>query len=71
MLVLIYDDFRRDNEATVRRVLRFLDVEETAPIETLETEPLKAVRAVPLFNLTQRCGVRAKTRRRRGRWRAA
>jgi hypothetical protein len=36
LLVLIYDDFRRDNEATVRRVLRFLDVEDTLPIEVLE-----------------------------------
>jgi hypothetical protein len=52
MLVLVYDDFRRDNDATVRRVLRFLEVDETAPIETLDTEPLKAVRAVPLFKLT-------------------
>jgi hypothetical protein len=51
MLVLVYDDFRSDNEATVRRVLRFLDVDETAPIETVDTEPLNAVRAAPLFNL--------------------
>ncbi len=29
MLVLVYDDFRSDNEATVRRVLRFLDVGRT------------------------------------------
>ena len=28
VLVLIYEDFRRDNEATVRRVLRFLDVDD-------------------------------------------
>ena len=28
MLVLIYDDFRRDNEGTVRSVLRFLDVDD-------------------------------------------
>ena len=33
VLPLIYDDFRRDNEATVRRVLRFLDVDDGAPIE--------------------------------------
>jgi hypothetical protein len=32
MLVLIYDDFRRDNEATVRRVLQFLDVDDRAPV---------------------------------------
>ena len=29
--MLIYDDFQRENEANVRRVLRFLDVEDTYP----------------------------------------
>ncbi|HXB65442.1 MAG TPA: sulfotransferase [Solirubrobacteraceae bacterium] len=47
VLVLIYDDFRADNEATVRRVLRFLDVEDTAPVRVLEANPTKVqVRAV-------------------------
>jgi hypothetical protein len=32
VLVLIYDDYRHDNDATVRTVLRFLGVDETAPI---------------------------------------
>jgi hypothetical protein len=32
MLVLIYEDFHRDNEATVRKVLQFLEVEDQAPI---------------------------------------
>ena len=32
ILVLIYDDFRRDNEGTVRRVLGFLDVDAEAPV---------------------------------------
>jgi hypothetical protein len=36
LLVLIYDDFRDDNEATMRRVLRFLEVDE------LEIEPVQA-----------------------------
>jgi hypothetical protein len=44
VLVLIYEDFRRDNETTVRRVLRFLDVDDTLPIEPAESEPLPAVR---------------------------
>jgi hypothetical protein len=39
MLVLIYDDFRRDNEATVRRVLRFLDTDETSPLEVVDANP--------------------------------
>ncbi len=44
MLILIYDDFRADNDETVRRVLRFLDVDETVPVPAAETKPLKAVR---------------------------
>jgi hypothetical protein len=43
-LVLIYDDFRADNEATVREVLRFLGVEDSAPIEVLESNPNPTVR---------------------------
>ncbi|HEX5852071.1 MAG TPA: sulfotransferase [Solirubrobacteraceae bacterium] len=39
VLVLIYDDFRADNEATVRRVLRFLDVDDSISIETSEANP--------------------------------
>src|SRR5947209_11805392 len=33
VLVLIYDDFRDDNEATVRKILRFLGVDETVTFE--------------------------------------
>jgi hypothetical protein len=33
MLVLIYEDFHRDNEATVRRVLRFLEVDDESPVD--------------------------------------
>ncbi len=36
VLVIIYDDFRADNEATVRRVLRFLGVVDDAPVELVE-----------------------------------
>jgi len=41
LLVLIYDDFRRDNEATVRRVLRFLEVDDTVPVQVMESNPTK------------------------------
>jgi hypothetical protein len=51
LLVLIYDDFRRDNEGTVRQVLRFLDVDDTLPVQTIETQPLKAVRSMPMHRL--------------------
>jgi hypothetical protein len=36
MLVLIYDDFRRDNEATLRNVQQFLGVDEQLPLEVTE-----------------------------------
>jgi hypothetical protein len=34
--VLVYDDFRADNEGTVREVCRFLGVEDHGPVPTLE-----------------------------------
>ncbi|MGO9489055.1 MAG: sulfotransferase family protein [Solirubrobacteraceae bacterium] len=51
MLVLIYDDLLRDNEGTVRRVLRFLDVDDTVPVESIRTDPLEAVRSPLLKHL--------------------
>ena len=51
--MLIYDDFRADNEATVRRVLRFLEVDETAPIETLDANPTVRVRSQRLQDLVR------------------
>jgi hypothetical protein len=45
VLVLIYDDFRRDNEATVRKVLRFLKVDDTVSIPVRDANPTVSVRA--------------------------
>jgi len=45
MLVLIYDDFRDDNEATVRRVLRFLDVDDSLPVARLQANPTVRARS--------------------------
>jgi len=42
VLVLIYDDFRRDNEGTVRTVRRFLGVEEDSPVEVKDANPTNA-----------------------------
>jgi hypothetical protein len=53
VLVLIYDDFRRDNEATVRRVLRFLDVDDSISLDAVETNRLKAVRSQRLHAFRQ------------------
>lgn len=36
VLTLIYDDFRFDNEGTVRSVLRFLDVDDTVAVDATE-----------------------------------
>ncbi len=51
LLVLIYDDFRADNESTVRRVLRFLEVDDMAPVEVLEANQSVAVRSQRLHEL--------------------
>jgi len=51
IMVLIYDDLRADNEATARRVLRFLQVDDTVPIEASETIRLRGVRSVALLRL--------------------
>jgi hypothetical protein len=45
VLILIYDDFRADNEATVHRVLRFLEVDETLPIAGSEANRTVLVRS--------------------------
>jgi hypothetical protein len=55
VLVLIYDDYRRENEATLRSVLRFLGVDEAvdvAPRDAMKTTA--AVRFTALHPLTQR-----------------
>jgi hypothetical protein len=57
MLVLIYDDFRADNVATVRRVLRFLDVDDMAPIEVLEANPTVRARSQRLHHLVHALSV--------------
>jgi sulfotransferase family protein len=46
LLVLIYDDFRSDNEATLRRVLRFLEVDEGERIDPIEANPSVGVRSL-------------------------
>ncbi len=51
VLVLIYDDFRRDNEATVRTVLRFLEVDDKLSIAPVEVNPTIRVRSQQLDDL--------------------
>lgn len=45
VLVLIYDDFRRDNEATVRSVLSFLGVDDGVSVDVLEANPTVHMRS--------------------------
>jgi hypothetical protein len=52
VLVLIYEDYRRDNQAVVRKVLRFLEVDDSVPLAQVETKPLKDVRFATLHRLT-------------------
>jgi hypothetical protein len=51
VLVLIYEDFRDDNLATVQRVLRFLDVDASLPIEPIEVNPTRLLRSQQLDDL--------------------
>jgi len=48
VLVVIYDDYRRDNEGTVRAVRRFLDVDDTLPVEAMDVNTGVRVRSVRL-----------------------
>jgi hypothetical protein len=54
VLVLIYDDFRRENEATVRKVLRFLEVDDSIPVDVQEANPTVRVRSLQLDNVMRR-----------------
>ncbi len=57
VLVLIYDDFRTDNEATVRRVLRFLEVDDTIAVEATDANPTVALRSQRLDDLVHSISV--------------
>ncbi len=57
MLVLIYDDFRHDNEATVRTVLRFLEVQDSIPIEVMSVNPTILMRSQQLDDIVHAVSV--------------
>ncbi len=46
ILTLIYDDFRADNEGTVKQVLRFLGADDTHGVEPAQVNPTVGVRSV-------------------------
>jgi hypothetical protein len=55
--ILIYDDFRAENETVVREVRRFLGVEVDAPVQTLEANPTVRPRSQLLNELVHAVGV--------------
>ncbi|MGC2375538.1 MAG: sulfotransferase, partial [Solirubrobacteraceae bacterium] len=57
VLVLAYEDFRRDNRATVRTVLDFLGVDSTVAPAAIEANPSVRVRSQRLHGLLQAVSV--------------
>jgi sulfotransferase family protein len=55
--VIIYEDFRVDNELTVREILRFLEVDESVPIEPVQANPTVHARSQRLNELVHAVGV--------------
>jgi hypothetical protein len=51
VLILVYEDFRRDNEGVVREVVDFLGLDTSVPIAQVETKPLTDVRSMRLHRL--------------------
>jgi hypothetical protein len=57
VLVLIYEEFRRDNEGTLREVLRFLEVDDARPVEVLDVNPTIRMRSQQLDDLVHSLSV--------------
>ena len=57
MLVLLYDDFRADNEMTVRRVLGFLGVRDDVALDPVEANPTVRLRSQRLDELVHSVSV--------------
>jgi hypothetical protein len=54
VLVLIYDDFKRENRQTLETVLNFLEVDDTVPLELVSANKTVAVRSVRLRSALRR-----------------
>jgi hypothetical protein len=59
ILTLIYDDFRSDNEATVRRVLEHLGLEQESPIAAIKANPTVRMRSQGLDDIVHAVSVGA------------
>jgi hypothetical protein len=53
VLVLIYDEFRADNLGTVRRILRFLELDDIQEIEPTEINPSVEMRSARVHSLVR------------------
>jgi hypothetical protein len=53
IMVIIYDDFRRENDATLAAVLGFLGVDQTLAADPIEANPTVQVRSVRLYEMLQ------------------
>ncbi|HEX4483636.1 MAG TPA: sulfotransferase [Solirubrobacteraceae bacterium] len=53
VLVLIYEDFRADNERTLRQVLRFLELDDAAPGELVEANHATGVRSARVHEIVR------------------
>jgi len=51
ILILLYDDFRSDNEGTVRTILRFIGADDAAPVQVMEANATVHVRSQRLHEL--------------------
>lgn len=57
MFVGVYDDYRADNDAFARSVLRFLDVDDTVPIRSAVVNPTVRPRSQALHEMVHAVGV--------------
>ena len=53
VLVLIYEEFRADNDAAVKEVLRFLGADETFPVDVKDANPTVLVRSPRLYEMVR------------------
>jgi sulfotransferase family protein len=55
--LIIYDDFRADNDSTVREVRRFIGVEDSRPVDSVQANPTVAPRSQRMNELVHAVGI--------------
>jgi len=55
--VIVYDDFRADNEGTVRSIMRFLGIDHTVAVRAAEANPTVAVRSQRVYGLARSAAI--------------